>query len=1001
MEEGDEQTEIEFLVQSDDTRFHGAVLTPVQVTIIDTPIDLCPQGDLYLDCEINFQDLSILVGEWLGDSGSVANLNYDEAVDVKDMAILAQNWLVGWGALQVTIEPAQAVGEGAQWSIDGGASWQNSGETLIHLQEGSYSVEFKSISDWNEPSPQSENVVHNQTEQITGTYEIATGDLQVAITPSEVASGDGRWRVDEGIWRISGDTASGLPVGIHIVEFIFVAGYARPLNKEVAIVDGSLYSTQGDYIPVPVTSLKINEFMASNNSLSGIADPQGQYDDWFEIYNPTDSSVDIGGMYLKDADQNTWQIPTDFAAQTTILTGGYLVLWADNDTADGPLHVGFQLNADNDAIYLYDTDGLALLDSVIFSEQISNVSYGRYPDGSSVWYYFNAASPGTTNDTQTTFTGQVADTTFNPDRGFYDTDINVEIATATPGAVIYYTTDGNDPIAPGGTPTSTAQTYSGPIHISKNTDGTTSIRAAAVKTGWLPTNIDTHTYLYLDDVLAQDGTGLPPYSPWGGLWKNGYPSTGDWEVDPEVTTSGPWTDLNGQSFTMEDVLMVVPTVSLVMDWDDWFGDSGQGIYISGEDVEKICSAEWISPDGSEDGFQENCTVQIVGGSSPIRWKCDKLSMRLKFRKALDDGTPTGGPGKLNYDMFSDTKVDEFNTIVLEARSTFSWAYGSDGQSVGVSIDGIHSLQNYYAQYTRDQFAPDVQNAMGGYGQHGRPVHLYLNGLYWGMYITHERPDGAFAASYLGGNKEDYDALKHRPGVSYVLGFDDDPAMKTLVAANYDALSAAANQDLTNPANYQTVLNLVDVDNLIDYMIANFYVANTDWAGSNWYVTRNRVDPAGRWRYHMWDSDHTLKNATDNLVTRDNGDGSPTDLHRDLRTNEEYKLRFADHVHKYFFNDGILTPAKVEELYMNRIATVDRAVVGESARWGDNGIYAPATPYSRDGSWMTELNRLRNGYFPVRSNNVLNQLKNDGMYPNVDAPVFYINGSYQHSGYIAS
>ena len=67
------------------------------------------------------------------------------------------------------------------------------------------------------------------------------------------------------------------------------------------------------------------------------------------------------------------------------------------------------------------------------SDQISNVSYGRYPDGDVRWYYFSTASPGTTNNTQP-FDGQVADTTFNPDRGFYDADINVELATATTGA---------------------------------------------------------------------------------------------------------------------------------------------------------------------------------------------------------------------------------------------------------------------------------------------------------------------------------------------------------------------------------------------------------------------------------------------------------------------------------------------------------------------------------------------------------------------------------------
>ena len=65
-------------------------------------------------------------------------------------------------------------------------------------------------------------------------------------------------------------------------------------------------------------------------------------------------------------------------------------------------------------------------------------------------------------------------------------------------------------------------------------------------------------------------------------------------------------------------------------------------------------------------------------------------------------------------------------------------------------------------YVQDQVVADLQNLAGGYAPHGTYVNLYLDGVYWGIYYVHERPDDSFAAAYLGGDKEDYDVIKHNP-----------------------------------------------------------------------------------------------------------------------------------------------------------------------------------------------------------------------------------------------
>jgi hypothetical protein len=440
-------------------------------------------------------------------------------------------------------------------------------------------------------------------------------------------------------------------------------------------------------------------------------------------------------------------------------------------------------------------------------------------------------------------------------------------------------------------------------------------------------------------------------------------------MDPQVVSA--------YSGTIKDDLKAVPTLSIVMHRDNWLGSGG--IYLSGELVERACSAEMIFADGN-DGFQIDCCVMIVGGSSTSRWKMDKLSMRLKFKDEY-------GPPELEFPVFGEDATDEFDTLVVDARMNNSWPYGG-----GVTARGSRPwisrtlYQRDLAQYTRDQFVSDIQTAAGSYGTYGRHVHLYISGLYWGLYWLHERPDEHFGADYFGGDDEDYDVLKHSSG-TVVNGY----------ATNYNEMFSIANAGLESDTQYALIQQYLDVPDFIGYMLANFYVGNTDWAHHNWYATRNRVDPAGRWRYHSWDAEHCMESINENVTGKDNS-GGPTRLHQKLSQNAEYSLLFADHVHRHFFNDGILTPAGATELYNVRLDDVDRAVVGESARWGDNQIAEAAyIRYMRDPHWILERDYILDTYIPQRTGIVLSQLEARGLYPSVEAPVFRINGAYQHGG----
>ena len=142
-------------------------------------------------------------------------------------------------------------------------------------------------------------------------------------------------------------------------------------------------------------SVVINELMADNDNI--IADPQGDYDDWLELHNLTDSPVTLTGMYLSDKEDEPtkWAFPEN----TEIPANGYLIVWLDEDVEDPEgLHADFKLSKGGEAVLLVDTDanGNAVLDSIIFQEQETDVAFGRLPDGTGDFQMVQA-TPGAPN----------------------------------------------------------------------------------------------------------------------------------------------------------------------------------------------------------------------------------------------------------------------------------------------------------------------------------------------------------------------------------------------------------------------------------------------------------------------------------------------------------------------------------------------------------------------------------------------------------------------------
>jgi hypothetical protein len=383
----------------------------------------------------------------------------------------------------------------------------------------------------------------------------------------------------------------------------------------------------------------ITELVALN--VLGLSDVDGDRSDWLEIFNDGAAPVSLEGWHLTDDATllTKWTFPA-----VSVAAGGYLVVFASDKNravAGQQLHTNFKLSGGGEYLGLVRNDGITIEDEYApsFPVQNDDISWGRTNDLGQQ-RCFLTPTPGAINQESPTC-GVVERLTFSPERGFYDSPQALTITTATPGAEIRYTLDGSEPGPTTGT------LYTGPIAITT----TAIVRAAGYAPPLQPSVSVTHSYLFLDDVIHQTGAGFPT---------EGFAA--DFEMDPKVVEDPRY------SATIVDDLRTVPSISIVMNVDDWFGPEN-GIYNHasrrGIDWERRASAEMILADGTT-AFQVNCGTRIQGRLSRV--KNPKKSLRLAFKSIY-------GPPHLEYTLFADSPVKSFDKLRLRASHNKSWSFG--------------------------------------------------------------------------------------------------------------------------------------------------------------------------------------------------------------------------------------------------------------------------------------------------------------------------------------
>lgn len=695
--------------------------------------------------------------------------------------------------------------------------------------------------------------------------------------------------------------------------------------------------------------LVINEFMASNGNI--LTDEDGDHSDWIELYNQSDRPLNLAHWSLTDdpTRPDQWPLPA-----ITLGPRDYLVLFASGKDRRGTSnawrpHTNFQLSRTGEFLGLYYLPQQRFTDIITRpgTEHRRNISYGRYHISPDEWayHYFAHPTPGNPNlvvETDphapaTHWVGMTEPVEFSVLHGLYTTPFTLALSTTTPGAIIRYTTDNSEPT------TIYGDIYHQPLMITR----TTVVRAISVKADMLSSSSATQSYIFVNDILNQPADPVNFPLTWG-IHRDGVAGyiTGteviaDYEMDPAVVET--------YRATIKTGLTAIPSISLVMDQRS-FTDLYSNPRERGVVWERPASVEFIYPD-DRPGFQSNTGVRMQGGKSRREF-IPKHSFRLFFKGLY-------GPTKLNYPLFPHSPLESFDTIILRAGMNRSYAgYPADLSEVKLSA------------YSRDEWLRRSQKAMSGLSSHGVFAHLYVNGLYWGVYNAVERPDNSFAAAYLEGDEAAWVSVNHEGPVH-----DPHNIFETLLARMLTVSTPGEKYAIIEPR--------LDTAQYIDYLILNWYAGTDDWPENNWYAAM----PAekGQIEFFVWDGERSwidgaqIQFGPTTVLAWPNVIKPIFDV---AIQDADFRMELADRLYKHLYNEGALTTEASQARWLELTRQLETAMAAESARWGDVRFQPPLTPadwqQARDQVWQQMVD---NG------NKLIALTREQGYYPPFDPPTF--------------
>ena len=632
--------------------------------------------------------------------------------------------------------------------------------------------------------------------------------------------------------------------------------------------------------------------------------------------------------------------------------------------------------------------GENVLEVTGFNDDIDDTEFFLAPEV--VWeidedqlVYFPTPTPGAHNlaGGRTGFTPAVA---ASEPRGWKTQPFDLALSCPdNPGAAIYYTLDGSSPVA------GAANTfrYVEPINVVS----TTVVRAAVPDADSILQSDTALSYLFLDDILAQPKGVVPA----------GFPATGT--VNSQKMVYGMVTNAIAEkgetgTETLDRLLRgftnSIATISITTESENLF-DKTRGIYVNatgnGRGWERPVMVEQIDPvNGTANEFSFPAGLRIRGAYSRGSG-IPKHSFRLFFRSEY-------GAGKLEHKMFGDEGASAFDKIDLRTEQNYAWSNNSSWETF------VHKV-----------FSRDSERDMGSTYNRSRYLHLFINGVYWGLYQTEERVDDNYAESYNGGTAANYDVIRtSQPGYNTGVAEGDAEAY-----TEFWRITTQEGYGESYPDNYKRVRGLspdgtrnpalpvyLDVTNLVVHLISSHFAADTDapvnpsGMANNIIAYRDRIDGDSRsdgFKWNRHDAEHSLTRAngghgpsSTNLFLYGTrvlhpgklgiGNFNPYEIHYELCANADYRTVFADQVYRHVFREGgAMTATNAVLRFRARMAEIDDAIVCEAARWG----HVPSQRKRSD--WLKSCQDCLN-FINTRGPTLLSLYRQLGWYPSIDTPV---------------
>ncbi len=647
--------------------------------------------------------------------------------------------------------------------------------------------------------------------------------------------------------------------------------------------------------------LVINEVMASNGS--SIPDEDGDFEDWIELYNFGDEEVCLKDWGLSDDYDRPyrWVFPDQ-----KIAPGQFLLVWAsgkDRRDIAQALHTNFSISSSGEELLLTHPEG-ERVDELEARKIPRDISYGRYPDGSDQWFYFEEPTPGFSNS-EPTYANLLQPPDFNYPSGFYEEEIELKIESPDSNVMLFYTTDGSDPLKKG-------IPYEGEILLTDRSDDPNFFSL-------IPTNF----------LSSHASRGWNP--PAGPIRKaHVIRAVAVAEERKSAESAGTFFIFSGSSNVHE-----LPVVSLVTDSVHLFGHD-TGIYVPGvhyqapdggsgnfrkrgREWERPAWMSFIDRDGIE-VLRQKVGLRIHGGFTR---RFPQKSLRVYARNDY-------GKNTLNYPFFESDEYDTYRRLLLR-NSGNDWNFSM----------------------FRDGTVQDIWEHVGMEGQRFAPSVVYINGEYWGIHHIRERQDRHYIARKFGLKDGEIDLLTRNAVVK-----EGD----SLHFA--DLLEFMEESDLSLNENIEEVEARMDVDNFLDYYSLQIYCGNTDWPHNNIDYWRKRVafDPDaplgqdGRWRWLVYDLDRCLgySSPQTNMIrwvtspTGNNRGAWATFKIRTLLENEVFKNQFinrmADHLNSTFLTH------RVQDFIEHNRSKIEGEMPDHIHRW--------RRPNSL-GTWNNQVNSMNN------------------------------------------